>query len=829
MDWTSDKDKDSVSDTSCWKNSNYQELLLNYLICFTTSTNETLQMKAVVFRAFELIKSFLGLFTSASVKLSYFEKSSTLADGGTGFNLISNSIDTLKVIVDLKPSHWVVSNISNIQRFIESWINLANPKLSVNIEELVAIILQKTDYLGNPENGEIVAFYKFLDTSILNGLRDTSCLGVTIALIESGAKVADHSVFLADLIKTLQKVLKEVQLSPPTPGMAGSKQSDSIAISLKIVNILNDNLLHLGDQRRSYMQSLLSLIELTDDDYVLGSIIEISRKWIFDKSSSLPTVKEKANILTKMLSFHHRNLNDLFSKFLELVADIYSEPSFIGTELTVKLESAFMIGAIQKKNSGLRARFCEILDKSIGPNVYSRLWYIFGVQKWEPLADYYWLGIPLDLCLRSINSQSSLCDSFLGVKLPMVPLNYSIENNEQSVGFSETFLEFLKGIQAAKSDDLVNSMLYLSRYDNRVVHKTWSQLFPSMWSTVSVRQRNDLAKVLIPLLSKEFHIKQAQITPNIIQTLLDGMCLSQPLIQLPPQLIGYLGKTFNSWYTAIHLLSCSSDSIDSRSRDGSAREEERIKAYVLDSLIDLCTSVGEHDMVYGLCRTRSFFDETNCALSFEQISHWAHAQSMYESAQSKARSGVLPFTESEYCLWENNWIVCAQRLQQWDILTDLARSESDASLTLECAWRLSDWQSERELLVTNVNSLPQDDIRRQIFDSFLLLQSYNEGKCSIGEVQRSCDNGVQSIMRQWRSLPEHISDAHIPLMHNFQLFVELTEACQIVSNLQGTNAGNIDSKSQELNGILQVDYQMTGMTSICGVTSSHGGSMYFLL
>ena len=37
---------------------------------------------------------------------------------------------------------------------------------------------------------------------------------------------------------------------------------------------------------------------------------------------------------------------------------------------------------------------------------------------------------------------------------------------------------------------------------------------------------------------------------------------------------------------------------------------------------------------------------------------------LYESAQITARSGVQPFTESEMALWEDHWIVTAQKLQQ---------------------------------------------------------------------------------------------------------------------------------------------------------------------
>ena len=58
---------------------------------------------------------------------------------------------------------------------------------------------------------------------------------------------------------------------------------------------------------------------------------------------------------------------------------------------------------------------------------------------------------------------------------------------------------------------------------------------------------------------------------------------------------------------------------------------------------------------------------------------------MYESAQLRARSGGAPFNEQEYCLWEDHWILTAQKLQQWDTLTELANQEGNHDLLLVCA------------------------------------------------------------------------------------------------------------------------------------------------
>jgi phosphatidylinositol kinase/protein kinase (PI-3 family) len=68
-----------------------------------------------------------------------------------------------------------------------------------------------------------------------------------------------------------------------------------------------------------------------------------------------------------------------------------------------------------------------------------------------------------------------------------------------------------------------------------------------------------------------------------------------------------------------------------------------------------------------------YFAESNVAVSFEQNGMWQQAEHMYEAAQAKARSGAMPYTESEYSLWEDHWVMCAQKLQQVRSLFSLRR------------------------------------------------------------------------------------------------------------------------------------------------------------
>jgi transformation/transcription domain-associated protein len=162
---------------------------------------------------------------------------------------------------------------------------------------------------------------------------------------------------------------------------------------------------------------------------------------------------------------------------------------------------------------------------------------------------------------------------------------------------------------------------------------------------------------MIGLLTKEYHLKQLDRRPNVIQTLLAGALACTPTLALPPHVVRYLGKTFNAWHTAIGLIQ---ETVED------PLEDENIRESALDALAETFADLSEDDLLYGLWRRRCFFPDTACAISYEQAGMWTQAQLMYENAQIKGRQGGggVPFSEAEYHLWEDHWVACAQKMQQ---------------------------------------------------------------------------------------------------------------------------------------------------------------------
>jgi transformation/transcription domain-associated protein len=251
-----------------------------------------------------------------------------------------------------------------------------------------------------------------------------------------------------------------------------------------------------------------------------------------------------------------------------------------------------------------------------------------------------------------------------------------------------------------------------------------------------------------------------------------------------------------------------------------------VRESTLDALVELYTGLNEDDLFYGTWRRRCEYIETNAALSYEQQGMWGRAQQLYEAAQIKARTKAVPFSEGEYMLWEDHWISCAQKLQQWDILYDFAKQENSNDLLLECAWRQPDlWHGaeQRDWLDSIIKGLMDAPTpRRAFFQAFMSLLKFHsksdalrvsqsqenraeeeqERKLAQIEFSRLVDEAVQLSIRKWHQLPANVLISHVPMLHHFQELVELHDASVICVGLSQTSQQTLDVKSSELKMLL---------------------------
>ncbi len=357
---------------------------------------------------------------------------------------------------------------------------------------------------------------------------------------------------------------------------------------------------------------------------------------------------------------------------------------------------------------------------------------------------------------------------------------------------------FCSQLADVKVRDIFEPLGHLQHTDPNLAHDIWIALFPLAWHALTKDDQSDLEKGMAALLTKDYHSRQLDKRPNCVATMLDAIVHARPRVKFPPHIMKYLAQTYNAWYTAAVYMEDSAIS--------PVVDVEKLRESNLDALLEIYSGLQEDDLFYGTWRRRCQFIESNAALSYEQCGIWDKAQQMYEAAQIKARTSVLPFSTGEYMLWEDHWVICAQKLQQWEILSDFAKHENFNDLYLESTWRVFDaWQNAeaREQLDATIKAISDAPTpRRVFFQTFMSLLKLHNKQESQPEFHRLCDESIQLSIRKWHQLPRRITQAHIPLLQHFQQLVELHDASVICQSLAQTTQQNLDIKSQELKLLL---------------------------
>ncbi|KAI1633644.1 FAT domain-containing protein [Biscogniauxia mediterranea] len=763
---------------------------------------------------------------------------------------IINTLQVVRIILNFKSDEWIVKNMPSVQKVLEKCLKSENPELQdclhladrkydedrevkSTIQRILEAVpedipMEDADAEGEPEapTSEIITFLSGIATETLAASNYISGVNVLWSLGRRKPSVIDQHI--PALMKALQTKLAREHVQHFTAvaahqlGMGAMRPQESTAqageMSTYDLNIQTDLMIKaievtamrmeiLGDNRRPFLSVLATLVEKSQHNPLCEKILEMVEGWVFRADGTWPTLKEKTAVLHKMLSFEHRSDPTMLTKFLELVIRIYEDPKITRTELTVRMEHAFLIGT-RAQDVEMRNRFLAIFDKSLSKTATARLSYVLTSQNWDTLADSFWLAQASQLLLGAMEMNTNIQlhhEDFRTLPASLVFGTYSKDTREPTAMADDkydTFManhrRFVAELGDVKVRDVIEPLMQLQHVDNNLSHELWVALFPMYWAATPRDEKTDLEKGIVVLLSKDFHSRQMDKRPNVVQTLLAGTAKAWPECKIPPHILKFGAKTYDAWYTALVQLEKAAIKPDIDS--ATVRESN------LDALLELYSSLKEDDLFYGTWRRRCQFVETNAALSYEQNGMWDKAQKMYEAAQIKARTGVIPFSQGEYMLWEDHWVLCAEKLQQWEILQDFAKHENLQDLLLECAWRnIEMWQTQEhrdslDMLIKGVMDAPTS--RRSFFQGFMSLLKFHNKQETGQEFSRVCDEAIQLSIRKWHQLPKRLTAAHIPMLHNFQQLVELHDASVICQSLANTSQANLDVKSGELKLLL---------------------------
>lgn len=808
IDMMSEQVVDEASTTSLQQREAFAAFLIRFICVSNHRTCETPLGSKAISVLTELLE--IGYLPEAVVKLSYFEKFLVQQDIESP-NVVyycMNALDVLDIIFKYKDSKWIITNLNTIQSLLEKCLHANHHDLQEALQKVLGTILSAIKHEEIPfesEDDSVGKSFVGLLTSIisenLNGTTSVAA-GVILSwtLFVNLPSLVD--ALLPLIMKTFNKLCKDhLTISQPKDANAIEEAKITTKLLEKVFFLLSNKVSVLGDSRRPFLSTVALLIDRSMDQTFLQKIVFMAKHWVFS-NEIFPTVKEKAAILTKMLAFEIRGEPSLSKQFYEIILKLFENKEYTNSEITVRMEQPFLVGT-RISDIKIRNKLMSILDESLEKDIKERLYYVIRDQNWEFVADYMWLSQASQLLLGScdFDHQLRLTEKFTLAPLDSITRNVAGEECNTSSPKKELLellaehQSFIDDISSVKSSDIVKPLINLFHQSQKTVRSTWIALFPISYQSIPRNERYGFVRSLIALLSKDYHSKQSSTELNVVSTILESISGIESL-ELPPHLVRYLGMSHNAWYPSINLLE--------QMQESSNIDNSKILETNSDALLELYMGLQEEDFFYGLWRRKAKYAESNIALSYEQIGLWDKAQQMYEAAQVKARGGFLPYSESEYELWEDNWILCASKLQHWDILTELAKHEGFTDLLLECGWRVAEWNADREALEHSVKSVMDVPTpRRQIFETFLALQQFGETKKGDQDVRRLCDEGIQLCLKKWTSLPQRYTQAHKPLLHAFQQYMEFLETTQIYANLATTTVQNLDTKAQEIKRVLQ--------------------------
>ncbi|GME82590.1 unnamed protein product [Ambrosiozyma monospora] len=265
--------------------------------------------------------------------------------------------------------------------------------------------------LDEDQPEDIKLFLSFLVSVISDDLNSMNSVaaGVTLSWTLAQYKADQLDPLIPLMMRTLSKLVKDhITLATQNRQAESSGQSDYEAkmtckLLEKILNFSAMRISALGDQRRIFLSLLVQLIDRSNDKHLLMKIVEIARGWVFTRNELFPTIKEKAGILSKMMVFEMKGDAELSKAFYQIIVDVCKDDQLAYTELTVRIEHAFLVGT-KVSNVEVRQNLMQILDSSLEKDIVKRLFYLVREQNWEYLAEYPWLNQASQLLYGSFDT-----------------------------------------------------------------------------------------------------------------------------------------------------------------------------------------------------------------------------------------------------------------------------------------------------------------------------------------------------------------------------------------------------------------------------------------
>ncbi|XP_028263433.1 transformation/transcription domain-associated protein [Parambassis ranga] len=711
----------------------HTDTVVNFLIRIACQVNDSTNVagspgELLSRRCVSLMKTALkpDMWPRAELKLQWFDKLLMTVEQPAQANIanICTGLEILCFLLTVLQSSAVLTHFKPLQRGIAACMSCGNTKVLRAVHSLLSRLM--SIFPTEPSTSTVASKYEELECLyaavgkvIYEGLTNyekatsntnpTQLFG-TLMILKSACTYNASYIdrLISVFMRSLQKMVRE-HLSPQqaNPGVTETSTVTSELIMLSLDLVKTRLSVMSMEMRKNFIQVILtSLIEKSPDPKILRAVVKIVEEWVKNNSpmaaNQMPNLREKSILLVKMMTYIEKRFPDeleLNAQFLDLVNYVYRDESLSGSDITSKLEPAFLSG-LRCTQPLIRAKFFEVFDASMKRRVYERLLYICCSQNWEAMGSHFWIKQCIELLLAVCERNTIIGTSCQGSMLPSITNVINLADSHDRAAFamathvkqeprerenSETKEEdveidielppgdqtaipktkeqaerdtgnqlhmltnrhdkFLDSLREVKTGALLNALVQLCHISTPLAERTWVQLFPRLWKILSDRQQHALSGEMSPFLCSGSHQAQRDCQPSALNCFVEAMSQCVPPIPIRPCVLKYLGKTHNLWLRSTLMLEQQAFekglSLHSKPKQSTEfYEQESItppQQEILDSLAELYSLLQEEDMWAGLWQKRCKFPETATAIAYEQHGFFEQAQESYEKAMEKAR------------------------------------------------------------------------------------------------------------------------------------------------------------------------------------------------
>lgn len=658
------------------------------------------------------------------LKLAWFDKIFSSIESQTpNYGNICTALELLTFLLGVMKKEQILSSIKPLQKGLAVCITSSSSKVIRLVHAFLAKLM--SIFPTEPPASTVASKYeeleclyacigKFVFEGLANYEKNPTATPSTLfgTLMILKAACISNPAYIDRLITPFMRVLQRMHKEHIQGTDANPVGTELLIISLDLVK---NRLGGMGsDMRKGFIGTILvKLIEGTRDVKIMKAITKMLDEWIKQpanavnnqnvrESSPFPVLREKSILLVKLMVYVEKNFPDdteLNAQFLEIVNYVYRDPVLKESELSTKLEPAFLQG-LRCVQPQLRAKFFEIFDNSMKRRLHDRLLYLVCSQNWEAIGAHYWIKQCIELVFATAVPTTQIQLSSADALLPSITsiiesgdasdkktydvyasmkseLNEASESPESHENNDELDIEFngTGGESAAKKEETPQSnrkaallqliarqskffdsvrdtkTMYflvatsqLCHMDTALAERVWLDLFPRIWGMLSDRQRHTLQGEIVPFICSGAHEIQKDCQPSALNTFVEALSRCDPPIVVRPCLMKYLGKSHNLWHRMtlnLEQLAAEQNTVEAtRARNVECYDFEPISSpaqETLDSLSEMYSHLCEQDMWAGLWQKHARYRETNIAIAYEQQGFFEVAQSTYEVVMNLSR------------------------------------------------------------------------------------------------------------------------------------------------------------------------------------------------